>query len=455
MSTLRSIASEATTLAISVTLAIIIWTVAVRANDPITTKSLELEVQQVGLLPVEAVVTQAAEKVRITIEGPKSVIEPLDTDNFKAYVDLSQISVGETETPIVVQFDLTQVELVFQEPTSTLVTAEQVIDREVPVRVRIRGEAARGHTANVAVSDPPTIMLTGPASAVNQIQDALVTVFLDGAREDVVRVFRPIFYDAQGAVSSVRGLQLSTEEVTVTVPIEEVENVADKAINVDWSGEPATGYRLLNVTVEPSSVLVSGPPALLQDIRVINTEPIDISGLNASFTQRVTLVLPDGIQREEVQPVVVEFDIEPILTTSVVRRTPEVRALAEGLTATLEPEQVTVFLFGPLPVLDSIIETDVSVTVDLLDLDVGTHSVEPIVTVLANGVEVRSFQPEFVTVTISETADVQAGTTPGSTVPATTPTPATDSDAALPVPLTANLNPNIVLGPSRRPSQEV
>jgi YbbR domain-containing protein len=134
----------------------------------------------------------------------------------------------------------------------------------------------------------------------------------------------------------------------------------------------------------------------------LETEPIDISGLTETFRDQVALALPEGITLEESQPVFVTIEIESISSTSIVRKMPEIRALAEGLTATVDPEEVRIFLFGPLPVLDSLSEDDVRVTLDLLNLGVGTHQLEPIVVVSANNVELRSIQPQFVTVTITD-----------------------------------------------------
>ena len=198
--------------------------------------------------------------------------------------------------------------------------------------------------------------------------------------------------------------------------------MADKPITVDWSGMPATGYRLLNVSVEPNSLLVTGPPTVLEDIRSISTEPIDISGLNQSFTQQVSLDFSEGVTPDEVQPVIVTIEIEPIITIDVVRRVPEIRALPDGLEAIVEPEELTIFLFGPLPALESLTEEDIDVTLDLLDFAPGEHAVKPIVSVSAGEVEIRSTDPEFMNVTIVDRSTDNEGSA-GNRTPTPTPAP--------------------------------
>jgi YbbR domain-containing protein len=232
------------------------------------------------------------------------------------------------------------------------------------------------------------------------LAEGRVTIFVVDAREDITEERPPTFYDNEGNVASVVGLTVSPEEVVVIIPVIELAGFAEKPITVNWVGEPAPGYRLLDVKAEPTSVQVTGAPAELEGLR-IQTEPVDISGLAESDTFQVALDLPDGIGMVDVQPIVVTVEIEPILTSDVVRRPVEIRALGEGLEAILDPDQVRVFLFGPLSVLDSLAEDDIRVTVDLLNLVTGTHVLEPFVSISAEEIEVRSTQPAVITVIIT------------------------------------------------------
>lgn len=427
----RTLLTDITTLLLSLFLALIIWVVAVRASDPITTKSLELDITERGLLLAEGAVTKSEDLVRITVEGPQSVINPLTRSDFTAYIDLSEVPFGTSQTPVLIDYSAAEVQIAFQEPQSIEVVAEEIISREIPVRVDLRGSAARGHTNGEASSDPPSIIVSGPEQRVNQLSEARITVFLEQPKEDVIAIRRPTFVNQELNVVSISGLTTSTDEVQVVVPINEIDGVAEKPITVDWNGSPAVGYRLLNVSVEPTSLLISGSPTTIEEIRSISTESIDISGLNTSLTQQVVLIFPDGVTPEEVEPVFVTIEIEPILTTDVVRRIPEFRALGEGLQAEVNPDELSIFLFGPLPALESINEDDVTVTLDLLDLEPGEYALKPLVSVTANEVEIRSTEPETMTVTISEVdeeADVQVGEgtptpTRSSPAPITTPTP--------------------------------
>lgn len=393
-------------------LAIAIWTNATQAEDPVRTSFLEVPLQYVGL-PADTVLVDAdaREVVQIRLEGPDSVLKALTPEEFTATVDLSLVPSGETvEVEIVVSGGRPGATISFITPEAIDVLLEQQVTRDVPVELDLRGTVARGHNQEEPLLDPPTIRVSGAESRVSELDFALVTVFLNSTVETLVESSQPVFYDLAGRVASVTGLELSSAEVTVTVPVEEAAGFADKLVTVEWVGEPAPGYRLLSVTADPPSVLVEGRPALVNRLTSVTTEAIDINGLTQTFEQTAVLDLPEGLSVDPEQIVTVRIEVEPILTTSTFIRVPERRGLRSGFEATMEPTQVRVVVFGPLPVLDALAESDVRVIIDLFGLEEGTYSIEPDVIVPDRGIEVRSVQPAAVSVTIAEIEAEAPGT---------------------------------------------
>ena len=386
-------------------LAVAIWTNATQVEDPVRTRFLEVPLQYVGL-PADAVLVDAdaRQMVQIRLEGPDSILQALTPEEFVATADLSRVPSGEpVEVDIVVTGGRTGATISFITPEAIDVLLEQQVTRDVPVELDLRGTVARGHNQGEPLLDPPSIRVAGAESRVSELDFALVTVFLNSTVETLVESSQPVFYDLAGRVASVTGLELSRNEVTVTVPVEEAAGFADKLVTVEWVGEPAPGYRLLSVTADPPSVLVEGRPALVNRLTSVTTEAIDINGLTQTFEQTAVLDLPEGVSVDPEQIVTVRIEVEPILTTSTFIRVPEPRGLRSGFEATVEPAQVRVVIFGPLPVLDALAESDVRVMLDLFGLEEGDYSIEPDVLVPDRGIEVRSVQPSAVSVTIAAT----------------------------------------------------
>jgi len=117
------------------------------------------------------------------------------------------------------------------------------------------------------------------------------------------------------------------------------------------------------------------------------------------------------------------------LSTDTREREVEILGLREGMEASLEPKEVRVVLFGPLPVLDTLVADDVRVTVDVFDLITGTHRIRPAVDIPERGIEMRSIRPESIQVIITQTLTQTITNT--DTLSATLPLPETNKSLLL------------------------
>ena len=83
-------------------------------------------------------------------------------------------------------------------------------------------------------------------------------------------------------------------------------------VRAELEGEPAPGYTLAGVEVEPSNVWLTGSRREVLRMKDVPTETIDLRGLAASAEREVGLSLPDHIWQEDQEPVTVRIQIEPI-----------------------------------------------------------------------------------------------------------------------------------------------
>ncbi|MCA9921822.1 MAG: hypothetical protein KC419_04360 [Anaerolineales bacterium] len=438
---LRNILSSLATLLLSLVLAIIIWISAIQAEDPIISKSFQIPIEFVGQPADTALVlpTIPNPTMLLWVQGRATIANDMTRNDFSATLDLSEVIAG-VETPLQIQVQQSEpdINIVSQSPQQMIVKLEQLISREIPVDVDIRGEVARGHSYGTESFQPEQIIVTGIASEVDPLAKALVTVTLDSAdRETKVVTAQPVFYDSQGQVVSARNFQLSSQDVEVTIPINESADFAEKFVTVDLEGQPAEGYRILSVSVDPTTVFVRGRPTQLNLLSQVSTEAIDITGLTESFVTAAALDLPEGIELDEITEITVRVEIEPFESATTINRLIEVQGLADGLEALIDTDTVRIVLFGPSPVLDALAPEDVQATIDLFGLTEGTTTtIEPSVTFPDRGIELRSIQPPVVTVTITRAMTLTTEIT--GTLPLTgsinlhTPLPLTTFDNTIP-----------------------
>lgn len=398
----RSFLSNIFTFLVSLVLAFLIWIVAVQANDPIRQEILPVSVQFVGQPPDSVLVEPTSLTVQVRFEGPLSQLTDVTSKDFTAVVDLSNVSLGTpTTVPIEVQSKKTGLTILFTAPDTVDVTIEKLVSVDIPVVLDIRGSVASGHTQGEALIDPQAITVSGTESQVNSLDSARVTVFLNNVKETKVETLQPIFYDRLGRVTSVSNLILSTNQVTVTIPVSESAGFAEKTIVPNIVGTPADGYRLLSVQVNPETVLIQGRQTQLNLLSRVQTEPIDITGLAEPTQFQVSLELPEGITRDSLEPIVVDVDIAPILTTAIYSRAVVVQGLDENFEATIVPKEVRVVLYGPELVLNTLADEEIQVTIDLFGLDSGVYTVAPVVTVPDRGIEIRTIDPPLINVSMT------------------------------------------------------
>ena len=410
----RTLISNLVTLLLCFILAVVIWINAMQVDDPDVKRAVQIPATFIGLPEDVSRVspTNNNPPVLVTYEGPTSIVSELTTEDFTAIIDLSNVPLDkDVLVPIDIQAEDTRVTLEAPIPETVTVRLEKLVTRDIDVELEIRGEVARGHTMGTPLIDPPFITVTGTEREVDKLASARVTVFLNDDTQTLIESPQPLFYNLQARVASVSGLQLSAEQVQVTIPINESADFASKVITADVLGQVAQGYRVLGVTVEPSSVLVTGRPTQLALPFRVQTEPIDITGLTETFQDQVSLILPEGITLDSVTEITVTVQIEPFSSTKIYNQPIELLGVGDELEVTINPDSVRIVLFGPSPVLDALAEQDVRVSLDLFGLKPGEYLLEPDVDIPDRGLETRSIQPLVIEVVISEPISKTSGIT--------------------------------------------
>ncbi len=409
MNFFRSLTSNLALFLISLFVAIIIWINAVQAEDPTRAEFLPIPIQFTNQ-PENARLVRPSQPqtVQVWFQGASSVVTGISADDFLAMADLGDVPLGvETAVSVQVRTTINGITILSQSPEILDVFIEAQISREIPVALDIRGQVALGHETGEPLIEPPFIMVTGPAGQVEAIEVAMATIFLNNVRETAVYTADPIFYNEQGDPISTTNLDINPESVEITIPVTQADGYAEKVIVVDIVGDISDGYRLLSVTADPASVLLSGSPDALADITSISTEPVDITGLTEPTTYQVLLILPDGvILAEATEEIFVEVNIEPFMSTETYRPEIELQGVGEGLEAIADPTDVRVILFGPLPVLDTLLPEEVRATIDLFELETGVYNLEPIITYPDRGLELRSVEPPVITIEITNTVEI-------------------------------------------------
>ena len=433
----RRLAANAGSAALALLLALVLWVIAVQQENPLQRGELSapLRVSAANVPPGLVLFGDINAQVRVWVRAPRRTWETLRPDSFTAFVDLSNAGPGIQDVPVQIVHPDPDVVVLDKQPARVRVRLEHVLTKTLTVRADVLDSVPFGYEWSSPIITPTTVTITGAAPYVQQVASAVVEIYLRGAKQTFSKEQTVSLRDAAGDPAGF--VELVPRVVSVTVPIVQRAGFRDVPVRVRWQGQPAPGYRISNVTVDPQIVTIFGSPADIESIPgFVETLPVVVEGANADVVERLPLTLPESVSVFGVQAVQVRISITPIEGGLTVERAPVIQGLTPGLTAHVSPETVDVIIAGPLPRLDSLRVADVRVVLDLSGLPVGTYTITPTV-VLPEGIRMESMIPGTVEVDIELSTSTPTSTPTRTPTPTSTPTPtptATETPTATPAP---------------------
>ncbi len=424
VSALRWLGRNLGTLLMAFILALIVWVSAKISEDPNQEDILQrqIPIEKIGLNPELLIMGSFPTNIRLTIDAPGSVWRELrnNENSVRAWVDLSGLGPGDYVRPVQVQFDptLRSARVVAKEPDQVQIRLEKLVTQTYSITLDVNGTPALGYEVGTTVITPTQVTVSGAESLVNQVKEINASLNIAGASQTINTSLPLRALDADGR--TVAGVSVIPEALSIKQPIKLLGGYRNVIVRVVTIGQVANGYKITNIVVTPTNLVVfSSNPSLLNQLPgYVDTQPLDLNGAQDYLETPLGLNLPQGILAVNDQKVLVQVFIAPIESNLTVTLPVEVIGLKPGLAVQVAPTTVDIILSGPLPVLNTLKPSDFRVVVDLSGLDIGTHPVEPKVSILPPRVKLESILPATLEVTI-----VLAPTPTVTVTPIPQPTP--------------------------------
>ncbi len=333
----------------SLVFAVALWLVVVNINDPNTSTSfynVQVAIENADVITAQGKIYEILDDSdiipKVTVYGPRSVLEGLDKTDIIATADMNNLSSVNT---IAVEFSTTgsssQISDIKGSSETVKVTIENRKTIQLVLETEITGSAPAGYVIGGVSTDQNLVRVTGPESVVDQVETAEITVDVDalsGVTSDITTSATIHLYDAEGNEVTGSTLTKNPESVIATIKILPTKEVP---MTFAVSGTPADGYAATGeIESDPAYVAIAGTASTLAQITEITVpeDALNITGQSSDMTTEIDIAdyLPAGTTLATGQSglVNVTVHIERLVTREITIDADAVKAIngPEGVT---------------------------------------------------------------------------------------------------------------------------
>lgn len=289
---------------VALAIAIMLWLYVGIEQDPISQRTYNVPIT-VENLSADKVATVSKERVNVKVMGRETRLDGITSEDFKAYVDLSDAKTGDSEAEVHVSLP-NEVYFAKLDPSHVNVYVEQREGETMNVDIVRTGMLPDGITIEDMSVEPQNVFVSGNEDALAMVAKAGVAVELDDVYSDSKKDVPVQLYDYEGNIIEPGELKVYPEQVTLNIKVNEADIQKSVPIQAELVGSLSEGGQVDSVTVDPQTALVEGLPKDLAKITEIKTEPIDLSGIKETTSFTVKLV---GKQLRDVQKVTVTVNV--------------------------------------------------------------------------------------------------------------------------------------------------
>ncbi len=386
---------------LSIVIAVILWLVVVNFNNPKITNTFTIPVTVINNEVLEDMgktydPVGQTDRAVFYVKGDRSYMDKLDGSDFVATADLSQIvdiagNSDEKLVPINISVNSAAKRFedkltITQKTVNMQIRLEDLATKQAYISYETKGNPAEGFAIGDVTASPNLIKISGPRSIVSRVSKVVTSVDVEGLAEDINVNVEPVLYDENGAVIQSDRVSLSQSRIEVSVQILGTKQVP---VYCTASGTPAEGYRFIELEYAPETIMIKGEPSVLNQIQGIRIpeDAIDLEGATGDVENSIDITpyldaLGVSLVNSDENKIAVKAMIEQLEVRNMELPMEALQILnqPENLDVTFEETKLTIPVRGMGEELSELTESQIQVSVNLLNLPVGVHAVAAEVT---------------------------------------------------------------------------
>lgn len=376
---------------LAVVFAFILWLVVYNTDDPTITVSYTTNVTVENASVVTDMnkcyeVLNGTNTVSFAVTAKRSVLNKLEDTDFTAVADMNRMIVNEdgdkANVPIEIISKRSNSSLKYNEKNKYLeVSLEDLMKRRFIITADTSGKVADGYAlGEVTVTNPNVLNVSGPASIVNKIDSVVAIIDVDGMSMNLSDNVIPALYDADGQEIDTTKLKLSNTTVTISAKILSVKEIP---LVFSTSGVPYGDNRVVEISSKPETIKVKGSSTTLNPLSSLNIpgDVLNVSGASEDITTTIDIseYLPDGVElvnaSDATVTVTVRIEAYELKKFNLSTSQINVNGLDSNYDLSFDQSTVAVTVSGLKNDLNKLNTSQLSASIDVTDLGVGTHQV--------------------------------------------------------------------------------
>ena len=332
----------------SLVLAFVLWFLVAQIYDPkdtVTFNNIQVKLVNTELLDEEGKVYEVLDNsnlVRVTVTGPQSIVKSeLRRSDIVAEADMSKLTDINT-IAITYYCENTSNDSVEIKGNhdSVRLNVEDKTSKWIRLESTTIGEVAKGYMIGNVTLDQTNIEVTGPKSAISQIDHAGVDINVADSTSSLSANVDIRLYDADDNELTFETVKKNVDSAHMTV---EVLATKEVPIEIEYMGVPEDGY-MATGEVESSltTVKIAGTPSTLVGVSAITIpeDRMNITGQSGDLVDIINLkdYLPSNVRLADKSfdgKITATVYIEPVVTKdlSVPAENISISGVPEGMEA--------------------------------------------------------------------------------------------------------------------------
>ena len=383
---------------LSLAIALAIWLLVANINDPVVVTSYDVPVTIQNSAYLESggktyQVLEQQQMVTVILRGNSSVVENR-TGDIQAVADLTQIVDMDTTpvmVPVTATCDRVAAEDISVVPAAIGIEIEDMVSKDFTITVTAGDTTpSADYEVGTMEANPEKVTITGPESLIDKIDRVMAEVNTAPMNEDTTITSRLIIYDKNQDTldeTEMNYLKFDIGQPVVDIHVDLWRVRGDIQLAVNYSGSPAPGYQVGDVTITPSTISVAGTDEALAQLAVegntieIPADAIVLDGQNSDVETRLTLseYMPDDlVVANNVETAIVNVSIIPEGSQEfrVATRDIAIENLDDKLRLVFDTDSVTVRVRETGGQINDLTADEISLSADMKDRGAGDYEIQ-------------------------------------------------------------------------------